>query len=165
MKNNKINSKYAKIIFLYTLTSLTLVGCIMMFCLNVKCDDEIMTSYTPKLIPELTNYILQMEPPNKKTTNIINFTLGISNSSDSSDSYFSLVYNHICEHKVRILVILGLTILIVGGCYMYPDETINIHYYEPPIVRDAEDVIILEAMNKMSAKEFEAWVREWITKP
>jgi hypothetical protein len=76
-----------------------------------------------------------------------------------------IVYNHISEHKVGILVILGLTILIIGGCYMYPDDTINIHYYEPTVVRSPEDIIILEAMKKMSAKEFEAWVIEWITKP
>jgi hypothetical protein len=60
-------------------------------------------------------------------------------------------------------VISGLAILIIGGCYMYPDDTINIHYYVPP--RDPEDIIILKAMKKMSAEEFEAWVIEWITKP
>ena len=91
--------------------------------------------------------------------------LSVKSVESSSDSYFSLVYNHISEHKVGILVILGLTILIIGGCYMFPDDTINIHYYEPPVVRDAEDLIILEAMKKMSPKEFEAWVKEWITKP
>jgi hypothetical protein len=83
----------------------------------------------------------------------------------SSDSSLSLIYNQISEHKVGILVILGLTILIIGGCYMFPDDTINIHYYEPPIVRSPEDLIILDAFKKMSAKEFEAWVKEWITKP
>lgn len=56
---------------------------------------------------------------------------------------------------------------------MYPDADIDpeadinidyIDYYEPPIVRDPEDILILDAFNKMSAKEFNDWVKEWIKK-
>jgi hypothetical protein len=83
----------------------------------------------------------------------------------SSDSYFSLVYNQISEHKVGILVILGLTILIIGGCYMYPDATINIHYYEPPKAPiNPKDFIPFDAIKKMSPKEYDDWFSEWIKK-
>jgi hypothetical protein len=124
----------------------------MMLCLNVKCDDEIMTAYTQ--IPDITKYLLQIEPKERIQT------------SDSLDSYISYGYNYICEHKVRLLVILGVTILIVGGCYMYPDADINIHYSEPPKEPiDPKDLIPFDKISKMSDKAYNAWFKNWIKKP
>jgi hypothetical protein len=130
-------------------SSIMILVCLIIFPSYTICDDS-------TLIPEAPTAQANEIPedPNKIT----------------------VVYNYICEHKVKILVILGLTILILGGWYMYPGADINpyddinideddLDYYEPPIdSRDPADVKY-DPLREMSPEEFDAWFKEWIKKP